>query len=1497
MDNSDEAFPVLEANSFVLKIRPVSVSLPVSSRHRHRRSSPRLLSARCDLGCVLFPGLWPLLCVTTMPSSDSVEVVNLVTIFAERAALAVARAETSSPPLPYPCGVVVYVLGSLRDLFVLHSLEGRGGLLLRSGTWADLVDWCEHHCRPMVDMDPVYLWDRVGQPRLHSRTRWLHDSIPHGVYEAVWVLKRFVAVPRASFSRGRVLRFASGSRWHTVATASGTVPRAGAEDPSDDEDMHRQRNVRLVPVPADEDVDLRVWQLLLVLGGEVDGVAELCRWASRRRCQTEEEDAPDRPVRGSWRACPGLAQHLLLRDVLGVGGRRTPSDTVDDDDDDLSTFRAFEHVLSMSCYYCLEQHLRRASRSTWTPHTGEQERQYEERLAGCLDGVAARIRTIVRDVVSGWDVVARSRGFRSAEVMLSTHMLWCPSVGFFVALGRPLDAEDNLTSPDGQAVDLHTSKGPVRGGTVPVQRQSAVSGQQSDGQDDEQRAVGRLTPLADAQLRAAAGTMLEHVHVCTGADRLGITVTRGLLGRGGRGDASAATPAGDGDDAAHTGQRRRKQRKVVGFLTVEDYRHPEWDRLSGNVPRVLRSVLAGLTAFSSPPPAGRGGTAPAWATASTVARRGLSPAPDRCASSARTIELAFRADCRVAGLMAEQQVVGGCQSGLSIGRWAALLCGDGRQDRPCQQPQRPDGPGDAPQADLGEAWGVLDDAMGQVCATYACGFDDLLSAHATKVAARSNASRREGGGGARGIHGDGSGGGRATTTSTPTGEHTLPPFISSSVQLVLCDPPYNIRADRSLEQSAHDVFTSDDMQRAARLFQTVVRPGGHVLIFCSAGQLGPWMDTLKALKDMDPVGRKSLSAFRVDGHPLVAIKDAHAVNSLRQSTTNLSNKVEFIVHATRAGVSREECYAMVNYRTWNAVPSRFLAHDNVIDNVRPPHFKEVVLRWRDGSRQWIRPEQKCLALILELLLRFSQPGDIVLDTFAGTCVTAAACIRAVLGQHRLVISCDSDAVVMDASRARLRREFVNQVLVGGYESSGVVTSDVIAAARTIEAASVAAATATTAAGAGGETGSEGRGDSGAAVGEEIELMINPPSSVMGDDAAVWEPPPGLPCHSALSLELVRYFAGRWAMQADAERVGRVAQTPGLPRPGADVGVEVARLEGVGVGSWPRLYQCALAVEDAEVALHVSAAHLGLYVAQSRLAGGTAGRGVFALRPFKRQDAIGPFWGAIVYADLTKQRVKTPRYAASVLGAHGPTAREFSERAMEVVFDELDVDGPNDAVEADVGGGGPGNQEHADVRRPRHHRRRRYDDGEEGGGGGRTMRKRHNQKGHNHGGGGPAADLGTGTLAGCRGVPTSLFIVPSPLCVTGYVNDGRATSPVDAEATLAQTGAGPADSDGRRGGAGGRRGDRGDVWLVRPNVVIVANVDDAQPVRLTPAHFVRPDMMVVIALRDIAVGEELVADYGPDYVFSSADWERRGRASGAGVLLSHSTPHTFAPMSG
>lgn len=221
------------------------------------------------------------------------------------------------------------------------------------------------------------------------------------------------------------------------------------------------------------------------------------------------------------------------------------------------------------------------------------------------------------------------------------------------------------------------------------------------------------------------------------------------------------------------------------------------------------------------------------------------------------------------------------------------------------------------------------------------------------------------------------------------------------------------------------------MRSAVVLYRTLIRPGGHLLLFCLTQQLNPWMETLKALVDVNPSGLlATLPAFSVDSHPLVAIKEPHAVNTMRSQSTNLSNKADFIVHATRRGASAEKAFVQVNYRTWNIVPSQYPAHDNFIDHVRPPHYNEVVRRRRDGSRPWLRPEQKSLALILELVLRFSQPGDIVVDAFAGTCVTAAACIRAVLGQHRLVVSCDSDPVVIQASLPRVRREFVNQLLTG-----------------------------------------------------------------------------------------------------------------------------------------------------------------------------------------------------------------------------------------------------------------------------------------------------------------------------------------------------------------------------------------------------------------------------------------------------------------------------------
>lgn len=566
------------------------------------------------------------------------------------------------------------------------------------------------------------------------------------------------------------------------------------------------------------------------------------------------------------------------------------------------------------------------------------------------------------------------------------------------------------------------------------------------------------------------------------------------------------------------------------------------------------------------------------------------------------------------------------------------------------------------------AWRLLDAALAQVAVARGCKFQDLLHTHA--VWWDYEARRPEGlGGAAAALGGDDAA--------------RLPQYLTSSVQLILTDPPFGTRMETSQAQSDHDILTAADLKAAARLYQVLLRPGGHALIFCSFDQRDAWVSELRALQDMGASGKPSLAAFRVDSAPMLAIKDAHAFNSRRQSSTNLSNKAEVIIHATRCGADREDAYQAVNFRTFNVVPSRFLALDNVLDNVRPPHLNEVVRRVLNGTRPWLRPEQKAVDLLLELVLRCSQPGDLLVDIFAGTCSKMAACIRGIVGQHRRVVCCDADA--LEACKPRLRCEFVNQVLLGGYVSCGVVTADVMAAARFVADESVAAAADAAAVAAGlrrakarntkqkasvlpaseSDARDQGRGsmcsspasasaivpssasaaaatssssscssssssasssssqtsayrpsctssssssfiasgapspaaDEDRLLAQELWRMSSPDACV--GDGPDWEAPAGLPCHSALPVHLLRWLAGRWAIDADEQRAGQLSATPGLPPPGRDAAVEVMKLAGVSVGDWPLRWQCALAVEDAEAGLSALAAHLGVCVARSR----------------------------------------------------------------------------------------------------------------------------------------------------------------------------------------------------------------------------------------------------------------------------------------------------------
>lgn len=735
----------------------------------------------------------------------------------------------------------------------------------------------------------------------------------------MWQLKRFVAVPGGHDVLGRTLLFRStgGELWSAPAALG--LERARVED----DDVCKDVNVVFTDVSGGQPLDLRVWQLLLVLGGQAEAVGELCEWA-RRRVQAADgggpsgsRDAPSRLVaepvgsvavgRKRRREAAGspvspepLHDVALLRGVMG----HVPADAVSGESDDgvpLAVLRPTEIVLALSRLYALEQEVRHGSGPTSDKESAHQE--YERLVGEHVWRAFGRIRGIVGDVVGGWDALARTRGFRSADAMLSPYLLWCPSIVAYVALARPLDACPRLFAPHAQALDLHTRKGPVR-----------CAGEEGLLLVEE---AARL-PLADGQLRAAAAMMLDHIDVCTAADRLGVSIKRRLSepGSSRAATAAAAAPASVGSSRGGGHPTKRQIRKVLGRVTVDDYRQPLWDRRSGAVPRILKAVSAGLTALRTMATA-RDGAVPVrrvtGGVATTSRFASSSPAADS-SMSPMALELAYRSDRRVAGWRAEAALVAAVAATSAASR--ALL-----HPRGGVQLLRDDGdvlvasrgqpiarrPSPTRTMTSASAWRLLDAALAQVAVAHGCKFQDLLHTHA--VWWDYEARRREGlGGAAAALGGDDAA--------------RLPQYLTSSVQLILTDPPFGTRMETSQAQSDHDVLTAADLKAAARLYQVLLRPGGHALICCSFDQRDAWVSELRALQDMGASGKPILAAFRVDSAPMLAIKDAHAFNSRRQSSTNLSNKAEVIIHATRCGADREDAYQAVNFRTFNVVPSR-----------------------------------------------------------------------------------------------------------------------------------------------------------------------------------------------------------------------------------------------------------------------------------------------------------------------------------------------------------------------------------------------------------------------------------------------------------------------------------------------------------------------------------------------------------------------------------------------
>ena len=146
--------------------------------------------------------------------------------------------------------------------------------------------------------------------------------------------------------------------------------------------------------------------------------------------------------------------------------------------------------------------------------------------------------------------------------------------------------------------------------------------------------------------------------------------------------------------------------------------------------------------------------------------------------------------------------------------------------------------------------------------------------------------------------------------------------LSNFVQLLLTDPPHNVRRDRGMEDSEYDDINFEQMKAVSSTSSQILREGGHEIIFCSHEQVSEWMDAL-SIPEITYSGHKEpTKVFAFDNVPLHIVRYPNYFSSNpRVSSCSLLNTVEYAVHFKKNGLQYREEKAMVNYIPFNHVKS------------------------------------------------------------------------------------------------------------------------------------------------------------------------------------------------------------------------------------------------------------------------------------------------------------------------------------------------------------------------------------------------------------------------------------------------------------------------------------------------------------------------------------------------------------------------------------------------
>ena len=277
--------------------------------------------------------------------------------------------------------------------------------------------------------------------------------------------------------------------------------------------------------------------------------------------------------------------------------------------------------------------------------------------------------------------------------------------------------------------------------------------------------------------------------------------------------------------------------------------------------------------------------------------------------------------------------------------------------------------------------------------------------------------------------------------------------LKGNVNLILTDPPYNIRSSKNKNNSDHDVITKEDMKQCVNLFAKMLVPGGHGVIFCAALQFHMWhkilanhivgegvdsdsdsdseSDSIMDSEKPVPCGGRTKAkeyTFRVEDVPLNFIRARNHYNvppGLRR--INHASIAEHAIHFWKIGSGNNEALSSTDYSLKGFINSSHTGWTNVMDNITSvPHHEKVLMKTKEGIEGMVRPEQKNVALMKELVSKFTSGGDVVVDLFGGTFSTAKACLD--LPDHRIFVGSEMDQECVKLATPSLMAQFARQVL-------------------------------------------------------------------------------------------------------------------------------------------------------------------------------------------------------------------------------------------------------------------------------------------------------------------------------------------------------------------------------------------------------------------------------------------------------------------------------------